>query len=169
MKEGYEKGINIVNSRRRVPYRLHTCSDLFSPADAAGQHVEALRQVIRAHGRGRTYGFVGLPWERGGKLYNMAARGEGREASGSCAENQPAQLSGSSGAHTSALGEMRFSGGSVGGGTDAMGANPSVTISCKKETPGPDSWGGGLLWVPCPPSIRHCMWGHGDGQLLGQR
>lgn len=93
MEEGYEKGAKLMVFPE-LCLTAYTCGDLFSQQTLLDGAQEALRQVIRATDGKDMLVFVGLPWERGGKLYNVAAAVKDGELLGPCAENQPAQLPG---------------------------------------------------------------------------
>lgn len=102
--------------------------------------------------------FVGLPWERGGKLYNVAAAVKDGELLGLVPKtNLPNYQEFYEARHFCPGNEIPVEA-AWEGGTVPMGAN--LLFSCKNAP--------GLMigaevcedvWVPCPPSIRHCMAG----------
>lgn len=101
---------------------------------------------------------MGLPWERGGKLYNVAAAVKDGKLLGLVPKtNLPNYQEFYEARHFCPGNEIPVEA-AWEGGTVPMGAN--LLFSCKNAP--------GLMigaevcedvWVPCPPSIRHCMAG----------
>ncbi len=157
MEEGYEKGAKLMVFPE-LCLTAYTCGDLFAQQTLLEGAKAALKRVAEATKGKDMLVFLGLPWERGGKLYNAAAAlkdgellglipkrnipnyAEFYEARNFCPGNEipvPAEWEGSQ---------------------VPMGTN--LLFSCK-EAPGLVI-GAEIcedVWVPCPPSIRHCMAG----------
>lgn len=157
MGEGYEKGAKLMVFPE-LCLTAYTCGDLFSQQTLLDGAQEALRQVIRATAGKDMLVFVGLPWERGGKLYNVAAAVKDGELLGLVPKtNLPNYQEFYEARHFCPGNEIPVEA-AWEGGTVPMGAN--LLFSCKNAP--------GLMigaevcedvWVPCPPSIRHCMAG----------
>ncbi len=157
LEEGYGKGAKIMVFPE-LCLTAYTCGDLFSQQTLLDGAVEALKQVIRATAGKDMLVFLGLPWERGGKLYNTAAAVKDGKLLGLVPKkNLPNYQEFYEARHfcpgNDVPVEVRWEGETV-----PMGTN--LLFSCR-DIPGLVV-GAEIcedVWVPCPPSIRHCMAG----------
>ena len=72
MEEGYEKGAKLMVFPE-LCLTAYTCGDLFAQQTLLEGAKAALKRVAEATKGKDMLVFLGLPWERGGKLYNAAA------------------------------------------------------------------------------------------------
>lgn len=136
----------------------YTCGDLFSQFPLIRKAREELGEIVRfSRGIGMLV-FVGLPWEHGGKLYNVAAAiCDGRLLGIVPKKNLPNYSEFYEQRHFTAgfcqPVETDWDEGTVPMGTDLL-------FACREV---PELVVGAEIcedvWVPCPPSIRHALAG----------
>jgi NAD+ synthase (glutamine-hydrolysing) len=157
IEEGEKKGAGLLVFPE-LSLTAYTCGDLFFQAPLIRSAKEELARVAE-YTRGRNMlVFVGLPWEHGGKLYNVAAAlCDGRVLGIVPKTNLPnysefyEQRHFTSGMRSLVMTECQ-------GEPVPMGTN--LLFRCRQM---PDLVVAGEIcedvWVPCPPSIRHALAG----------
>ena len=136
----------------------YTCGDLFSQFPLVRKAKEELGEIVRFSKGRNMLVFVGLPWEHGGKLYNAAAA--------VCDGRLLGIVPKTSLPNYSEFYEQRhftegfrqpedtdWFDGPVPMGTDLLFACreiPELVVGAEICED---------VWVPCPPSIRHCLAG----------
>ncbi len=157
IEEGAEKGAGLMVFPE-LCLTAYTCGDLFSQFPLVRKAKEELGEIVRfTRGRNMLV-FVGLPWEHGGKLYNAAAA--------VCDGRLLGIVPKTSLPNYSEFYEQRhftegfrqpedtdWFDGPVPMGTDLLFACreiPELVVGAEICED---------VWVPCPPSIRHCLAG----------
>lgn len=136
----------------------YTCSDLFSQFPLLRRAKEELRSIVEFTKGRQMLVFVGLPWEHGGKLYNVAAAVCNGELLGVVPKtNLPNYSEFYEQRHFTAGMELPVEtdwfGGKVPMGTNLLFACreiPELVVAAEICED---------VWVPCPPSIRHALAG----------
>ena len=157
MEEGYKQGAKLMVFPE-LCLTAYTCGDLFLQRPLLEKAREALKQVADATRDKDMLVFVGLPWDRDGKLYNVAAAlKDGRLLGLVPKKNLPNYSEFYEARHFSPGNEKpvmeAWEGELVPMGTNLLFCcenMPELKVAteiCED------------VWVPCPPSIRHCMAG----------
>ncbi len=157
MREGAERQAKLMVFPE-LCLTAYTCNDLFLQEELLTEAKAALAKLAEATAGMDVLAFVGLPWEAGGKLYNVtAAVGEGRVLGLVPKTNIPNYSEYYEGRYFARGNEtpvpVDFMGRNV-----PMGANllfrcsnlPHLTVAAEICED---------LWVPAPPSIRHALAG----------
>ncbi len=157
MEEGYQAGAKIMVFPE-LCLTAYTCGDLFLQRPLLEKAREALKFVVKASEGKDMLVFVGLPWGRDGKLYNVAAAlKDGRLLGLVPKQNLPNYSEFYEARHFNPGNEKPvmepWEGELVPMGTDLLfccDTMPELKVAAEICED---------VWVPCPPSIRHCMAG----------
>ncbi len=157
IEEGFEKGARLMVFPE-LCLTAYTCGDLFLQRPLLEQAREALKQVAAATRDKDMLVFVGIPWARDGKLYNVAAAlKDGRLLGLVPKKNLPNYSEFYEARHFSPGNEkpvmVPWEGEMVPMGTNLLFVCenlPELRVAAEICED---------VWVPCPPSIRHCMAG----------
>lgn len=157
ISQGHKRGVKLM-AFPELCLTGYTCGDLFLQSSLLERAREGLKTVIDSTRRKDTLVFFGLPWEHGGKLYNVAAAVQNGRLLGMIPKQNLPNYSEfyearhfCPGAGQPVMTEWE-------GRQVPMGAN--LLFKCS-DMPG-------LMvaaevcedvWVPCPPSIGHAMAG----------
>ena len=155
--EGYEKGAKLMVFPE-LCLTAYTCGDLFLQRPLLEKAREVLKKVQEATRGKDMLVFVGLPWDRDAKLYNVAAAlKDGRLLGLVPKKNIPNYSEFYEARHFSPGNERpvmeRWDGELVPMGTNLLFVCenlPELKVAAEICED---------VWVPCPPSIRHCMAG----------
>ena len=136
----------------------YTCSDLFFQTSLLAKAREQLSRIIKASRDKDILAFIGMPWERDGKLYNAAAAIHRGKLLGIIPKKNLPNYSEFYEARHFCPGNERPVFVSWEGGQVPMGMNllfrcsnlRNLTIAAEICED---------VWVPCPPSIRHSLAG----------
>jgi len=141
----------------------YTCGDLFLQNLLLENAKEALRQLVEYSNEKEILIFVGLPWERDGKLYNVAAAVKGGSLLGLIPKQYLPNYSefyearhftpGNSAPVMADFTDKRGNSYGVPMGTDLLfecSNIPGLVVSAEICED---------VWAPAPPSIRHCLAG----------
>ena len=157
MEEGHKRGAKLMVFPE-LCLTAYTCGDLFLQQTLLEEAVAALRKVEVATAGKDMMVFVGLPWKQGGKLYNVAAALKDGKLLGLVPKKNLPNYSEFYEARHFCPGNERVIEVKWGKRSVPMGTN--LLFSCENVP--------GLvvaaeicedLWVPAPPSIRHCLAG----------
>ena len=157
MEEGYKQGAKLMVFPE-LCLTAYTCGDLFLQRPLLEKAREALKQVADATRDKDMLVFVGLPWDRDGKLYNVAAAlKDGRLLGLVPKKNLPNYSEFYEARHFSPGNEKpvmeAWEGELVAMGTNLLFCCENMSELKVAAEICED------VWVPCPPSIRHCMAG----------
>ena len=155
--EGYEKGAKLMVFPE-LCLTAYTCGDLFLQRPLLEKARAALRKVQEATRGKDMLVFVGLPWDRDAKLYNVAAALKDGRLLGLVPKKNIPNYSEFYEARHFTPGNARPVMECWNGELVPMGTNllfvcenlPELKVAAEICED---------VWVPCPPSIRHCMAG----------
>ena len=155
--EGYEKGAKLMVFPE-LCLTAYTCGDLFLQRPLLEKARAALRKVQEATRGKDMLVFVGLPWDRDAKLYNVAAALKDGRLLGLVPKKNIPNYSEFYEARHFTPGNERPVMECWNGELVPMGTNllfvcenlPELKVAAEICED---------VWVPCPPSIRHCMAG----------
>lgn len=157
IEEGEAQGVGLMVFPE-LCLTAYTCSDLFSQFPLLRQAKEELRRLVQFTKGRQMLVFVGLPWEHGGKLYNVAAAVCDGELLGVVPKtNLPNYSEFYEQRHFTAGMELPTE-------TDWFGEKipmgTNLLFACREL---PELVAAAEVcedvWVPCPPSIRHALAG----------
>ena len=157
MEEGFKRGVKIMVFPE-LCLTAYTCGDLFLQASLLEKARESLKKLLEASAGKDMLVFAGLPWEKDGKLYNVAAAVKDGELLGLIPKKNLPNYSEFYEARHFCPGSSVPETADWEGKKVPMGANllfrcvsvPGLVVAgeiCED------------LWVPCPPSISHAMAG----------
>ena len=155
--QGYSRGVRLM-AFPELCLTAYTCGDLFGQAALLREARKALGQVIRSTEGKDILVFVGLPWEREGKLYNGAAVIHKGRLLGIVPKKNLPNYSEFYEARNFCPGNGKPVMVDWEGTKVPMGANllfkcttmPGLTVAAEICED---------VWVPCPPSIGHVLAG----------
>ena len=157
IEEGSRQGVKLMVFPE-LCLTAYTCGDLFLQRPLLEKAREALKQVADATRDKDMLVFVGLPWDRDGKLYNVAAALKDGRLLGLVPKKNLPNYSEFYEARHFSPGNDRPVMEPWEGELIPMGTN--LLFTCENL---PDLKVAAEIcedvWVPCPPSIRHCMAG----------
>ena len=157
INQGYSRGVKLMVFPE-LSLTAYTCSDLFLQSALLQKAREVLKQVEEATKGKDMLVFLGLPWERDGKLYNgAAALKDGRLLGLIPKKNLPNYSEFYEARHFCPGNErpvmVQWEGSQIPMGTNLLFKCtniPGLTVAAEVCED---------VWVPCPPSISHAMAG----------
>ena len=155
--QGYSRGVKLMVFPE-LCLTAYTCADLFGQKALLRKAREELDRIVRFTDKKDILVFLGLPWERDGKLYNAAAAIQGGRLLGIVPKRNLPNYSEFYEARNFCPGNERAVMTSWNGEKVPMGTNllfqcrnmPELTVAAEICED---------VWVPCPPSIRHALAG----------
>lgn len=155
--QGYSRGVKLMVFPE-LCLTAYTCSDLFFQVSLLQKAREELFRIVRSTRETDILVFLGLPWEREGKLYNVAAAIQGGKLLGLVPKKSLPNYSEFYEARYFCPGNERPVFVSWEDGPVPMGMN--LLFRCKNAkglTIGAEICED--VWIPNPPSIRHALAG----------
>ena len=155
--QGYSRGVKLMVFPE-LCLTAYTCADLFGQKALLRKAREELDRIVRFTDGKDILVFLGLPWERDGKLYNAAAAIQKGRLLGIVPKRNLPNYSEFYEARNFCPGNERAVMTNWNGEKVPMGTNllfkcknmPELTVAAEICED---------VWVPCPPSIRHALAG----------
>ena len=155
--QGYSRGVKLMVFPE-LCLTAYTCADLFGQKALLRRAKEELGRIVRFTDGKDILVFLGLPWERDGKLYNAAAAIQKGRLIGVVPKRNLPNYSEFYEARNFCPGNERpvmtcWNGEKVPMGTNLLfrcNTMPELTVAAEICED---------VWVPCPPSIRHALAG----------
>ena len=155
--QGYSRGVKLMVFPE-LCLTAYTCADLFGQKALLRRAKEELGRIVRFTDGKDILVFLGLPWERDGKLYNAAAAIQKGRLLGIVPKRNLPNYSEFYEARNFCPGNERAVMTNWNGEKVPMGTNllfkcknmPELTVAAEICED---------VWVPCPPSIRHALAG----------